>query len=810
MITREEILNSTDGGLDIFRHLIPNLPAIVSGSKTTKHFIVPWRDEKHASTNLYKDTDGATWLFKDFGDGTTGNAIDYIMAMKGVGFTDAIKLAAEYANIPVPEGKKGKVVEEVILTPDVTLVNDTELFVTTNFHTFCLSIGISGKHLAKWHVGGKEKGKAIYTAFVYYKEGNEAVNIKYIAYGPDGKRNKEIKPWSLASIVKGEVYKLCLYGEHLLDNSKPVCIVESEKTAVIASFFYPQYNWLATGGVFGAKKLDYVRNGLADGRQNFVLQDADPVRKIPKAYEILLSIGARVDTVDLFPDRTDSTDIADYIIEGLRPEIIKDNVKVFWKKSEKRDEKLEIMPTRFGRFLEEHNFLKYYPDESNDFDFCSIEGKFVSITSTKRVKDYVLEYLKKPEFGEEAHDFFFLNTKFFKEDFLSGIATKSFDIKRDTKDECFLYYQNGVVRVTTEKTEVLPYSQIGGYIWKKHVLKRDFVLNIKEKSEYEKFIEFISGDEAKKDAFKSAIGYMIHEYRSPSKAKCVILNDENLESEPKGGAGKGIFCYALSQVRRVAKIDAKQFDSSDTFAYSGVDPTDQIVEFSDADKKLDFEKLFNVITDGFRIRRMYKDIIVLPPDKSPKIIITTNYAIKGRGGASRRRRYELEFTSHFNENWTVEEEFGHNLFSDWDKAEWARFDLFMSECVQFFLQKGLVKDIHKTLAAKTFEANTSSAFKDWCETETSFTQKLYPKRHFKADLLGAYHADNPTHKWMQKPTLMKWLEMYCEYANLEIKEGNTNGRWVEFHPMANYVAPKKDSDDDEDESEGINYNEPPF
>jgi hypothetical protein len=41
----------------------------------------------------------------------------------------------------------------------------------------------------------------------------------------------------------------CLFGEHLLiDNSKPVAVVESEKTAIIASAYFPDYIWIATGG----------------------------------------------------------------------------------------------------------------------------------------------------------------------------------------------------------------------------------------------------------------------------------------------------------------------------------------------------------------------------------------------------------------------------------------------------------------------------------------------------------------------------------------------------------------------------------
>ena len=786
MIQKEEIWNVTNGGLDIFRHFIDGLPL---EPKKNRLFKSPLRDEKTASAHVFRGDDGI-WIYKDFGASSGWNALDYIMNAKNVSFSQAIKMAANLSNIPVVQIKRTPPKPIVYLEPDSDLVKKTLENKTSIFHAFADSLGITTEHLESWGVGTNGKGQ---TAFVYFNNEMMPVNIKSMTYLESGKRDKKINALSLFSKEEGEKYKLCLFGEHLL-SGKPVCIVESEKTAVIASFFYPDYDWLATGGASGANKTDYVGNSLNDGRQVLVLLDADPVRKMPKAFDIMLSIGGKVETVDLFPERADKTDLADYIVEGLRPEIVKDKTKVFWKKSEKRDEKLEIMPTRFGRFLEENDFVKYYPEGSNDFDFCKLDGKLVDITSTKRVKDFVMTYLKRPEFGDEPHDFFFNNTKFFKEDYLSGISTKSFDIKRDTKEEGFLYYQNGAVVVTAKEVKMVPYSSIGGYIWKKHVIKRDFKISHEGNGgEYERFVRLISGGNPKDnpieieiatvkfDAFRSAIGYMMHEYRKPSRAKCIILNDCNVESEPKGGAGKGIFCKGLSFVRRLAKIDAKQFDASDTFAYSGVDSTDQIVEFSDADKKMDFEKLFNMITDGFRIRRMYKDIVVLPPEKSPKIIITTNYAIKGKGGANRRRRYELEFTDYFNEDYTVADEFNHDLFLDWDTEEWMKFDSFMVGCLQFYLQKGLVKDIHKTLAVKTFEANTSTAFREWCEMEESPLSKLYPERHFREDLLSSYLTLNPEHKhWMVWQVMKKWLDMYCEYAGLEMKEGNTIKRWAEF------------------------------
>ena len=73
------------------------------------------------------------------------------------------------------------------------------------------------------------------------------------------------------SLLKQENFNLCqcLFGEHLLATvpNAQVVLVESEKTAIIASHFIPQYVWLATGGMQGCFKKDCL----------FVLRNRDVV-----------------------------------------------------------------------------------------------------------------------------------------------------------------------------------------------------------------------------------------------------------------------------------------------------------------------------------------------------------------------------------------------------------------------------------------------------------------------------------------------------------------------------------------------------
>jgi hypothetical protein len=69
---------------------------------------------------------------------------------------------------------------------------------------------------------------------------------KIMLYDADGHRRHDVKPavqW-VHSLLKLPNYELaqCLFGEHLLaDASKIVAVVESEKTEVVASVYYPKF-----------------------------------------------------------------------------------------------------------------------------------------------------------------------------------------------------------------------------------------------------------------------------------------------------------------------------------------------------------------------------------------------------------------------------------------------------------------------------------------------------------------------------------------------------------------------------------------
>lgn len=144
---------------------------------------------------------------------------------------------------------------------------------------------------------------------------------KVMLYDHQGYRVK--KPFNHIQWVHALLFhkfnlKQCLYGEHLLkDIDKPVAVVESEKTAIIAAGFYPEFLWLATGALHNLKPE--TCNSLI-GRDVTLFPDLGAHKKWQqKTNEISYFCSVVVSNIleDYAPaeDRKKGYDLADYLTE---------------------------------------------------------------------------------------------------------------------------------------------------------------------------------------------------------------------------------------------------------------------------------------------------------------------------------------------------------------------------------------------------------------------------------------------------------------------------------------------------------------
>lgn len=135
--------------------------------------------------------------------------------------------------------------------------------------------------VCRYRLGGTRSGRVIF----WQIDNDERIcDGKVMSYGPDCHRRKEKEytpTWVSALLTKrhggkqeGDIVRHCLFGLHLVKDRDlpPVAVVEAEKTAVILSAYYPQYVWLATGGLFEVQPEKFRP---LKGRKVILFPDAD-------------------------------------------------------------------------------------------------------------------------------------------------------------------------------------------------------------------------------------------------------------------------------------------------------------------------------------------------------------------------------------------------------------------------------------------------------------------------------------------------------------------------------------------------------
>jgi hypothetical protein len=146
---------------------------------------------------------------------------------------------------------------------------------------------------------------------------------KIMLYSPTtGKRvkNLEIPVYWVHKALKQPEFELrqCLFGEHLLiDKIKPVAIVESEKTAVIASVYLPHFIWVAVGSL---TNLNAEKCSILKGRTVILFPDLNGFDKwSSKAKELshlaIFSVSDLLERKATETEKKQGFDLADYLIK---------------------------------------------------------------------------------------------------------------------------------------------------------------------------------------------------------------------------------------------------------------------------------------------------------------------------------------------------------------------------------------------------------------------------------------------------------------------------------------------------------------
>jgi hypothetical protein len=473
--------------------------------------------------------------------------------------------------------------------------------------------------------------------------------------------------------------------------------------------------------------------------------------------------------------------------------------------NEKGERQIEIVNEKLILFWESLGYKKVVDEVGNYMLVHIKKGSIVKEIREHFLRNEVRNYLNYTK-KQEVWDVFL------RADYVVKKLFESFeeiDMTRKSGDEKtgYLYYQNLILKVTANNVEYIEYEDFEGFIWEREIIKRDFILDVNAECVFGNFVIIIANEEKERlKSIISIIGYLIHSYKDPSFSKAIILMDSEIDvefDEANGGTGKSMIGKAISQIVPILFMDGKTMKSNDKFRLSGLNNHHRVIVFDDVKSDFDFESLYPMITGDLYIEKKYKNAVIIPSTETPKLLITSNYVVKGGGGnAEKRRKVEYEVSTYFKNVLTPYEEFGHRLFDDWDEIEWVKFDNFMVKALQFYLKNGVIEPPSINIDYNRLKLETSVDFIELMDN-IIINHKLYLKHGAndvllidKSKLFESFLNSKPnTAKRITPIIFKKWIDRYCNYYQIPNHHYKSNGNvFVEMN-ISNLIRNESNAED---------------
>jgi len=375
----------------------------------------------------------------------------------------------------------------------------------------------------------------------------------------------------------------------------------------------------------------------------------------------------------------------------------------------------------------------------------------------------------------------------FNDKFLEHLPNHTKPVLRDTREFSYFPFLNGIVKISAKAIITIPYSDLHEYcIWREHIVNWNYTETDYTGCHFEQFlINVTNKDQERFLSFLSAIGYLLHNYSNKSKGQAVIAYDEEITDlkKPMGGTGKGITKQALSQLRKIVKVDGKKFDEKDKFSFQEITEATQIVFFDDVKAEMGFDRFNSILTEGWNIEPKWKPAFYIAPEDSPKVYITSNAILRSNGSTSERRQFIIEFSNFYSK--LVKEKLEpikhiHNcefFTSDWDESEWNKFYSLMLFCSKFYMAEGLREYKRVSVKKNMLRQNTSEDFCEWLTArDIKFSEQYTTSVEFN-EFKNTYYGENSDFK---QRGFTNWLKIYAESEGKELKTWRSNSI-VYFH-----------------------------
>lgn len=430
----------------------------------------------------------------------------------------------------------------------------------------------------------------------------------------------------------------------------------------------------------------------------------------------------------------------------------------FWDKVyTKTGYRYEINTLYLLHFLKVSGFGKIIDKDNDNETLIFKDGYKVKEVTQEAVVDFVINWARENNIEHDIQNLI-INSARVSPSNINKIDSLDLTFTNNDVNSQLLFFDNKTLKITADKIEEDKYTGGGSCAWIKSICKHEFKrlepaftseynpdtgyykININHtKSHYfrflinasriywkEELLSRVSGNEdTEKQYFKDhhwdilgprltemeqveqmlqlqnkmfAIGYLLHSYKSYSKAWCVWVMENKIteEDESSGGSGKTFMLRFLTKFKNMETLNGrnKKLTESDFFMDRITESTD-IMLIDDADKYFNFNYFYSMLTDNMVVNYKNAKSKEIAFKDSPKIVITSNFPPPANDGSTARRILNCVFSDYYHKatddngypySMRISDDFGYELHNDAYKWEWWNEDYnFCIDCLQFYL-----------------------------------------------------------------------------------------------------------------------------
>lgn len=294
-----------------------------------------------------------------------------------------------------------------------------------------------------------------------------------------------------------------------------------------------------------------------------------------------------------------------------------------------------------------------------------------------------------------------------------------------------------------------------------------------------------------------SIGYLLHRYKDPARPWCVFAMDNKITEtgESHGRSGKSFAYRTIRYFMKSVTLNGRNPKLTENpHVYDRVTEHTDYVLIDDADQYLNFGFFFNALQGDLEVNPKNNQSYEIPFEHVPKFCITSNFTLRNIDPSTEGRILYTVFSDYYHvrtegeeydSDFTIRDDFGKNLFLDYNEEEWNDDFNFFAACLQFYLSVPRELKLNPPMdnvTKRNLRTEMTEPFKNWADVYFDAKQGMCDKLIERDIAYKDFEEKSGQHKWTTNK-FTKALKAWSKYTDyvLELNPPefrNSSGRII--------------------------------